>query len=251
MRQQGNSDGGEAGVDVAGECRTREPVIDGSTEEYSGNQDRQADQVVVGNGAGPQPGAEVSDHAEQAGGQKIRLQRGAEVLCGPVAQRAVDDQRRAVHAVGSAKNAGEESAGQQPGAAVVMQLQTHVSEERKEREEQDEAAEERFHQMLGAVGKEQKAEWNSEEGGENEPSRAAKVDVPPVLYHDNGCDGDGDENRERSRNLNGNAEGQQGNGDERFAETEGRADQGRHEDDENNEEKGRVNLGVSALELAT
>ena len=95
---------------------------------------------------------------------------------------------------------------------------------------------------MGA-GEQEQADGNAEERGKNEPSSAEQVDFFPVLYDDDGGDGDRNQHGERGGDLQRKAEDEQWNRDETFAESEGGADQRGDEHDKKNEGRGEVDWG--------
>ena len=127
-------------VDVFEERIALEAVVEGSAQEDGGHGEWERDQVVVGDGGDPEPGEPVADHADQAGGQKISLQGGAEVGRGPASHGAVDDERRAVHPVGSAQDTGSKSTDKEPESAVAMQDERRSADEGVNRKEGDDHA---------------------------------------------------------------------------------------------------------------
>ena len=71
-----------------------------------------------------------------------------------------------------------------------------------------------------------------------------QVDFFPILHDHDGSDGDGDQHRKRCRHADGNAEGEQGNRDQGFAEAEGGADYRGKKYDQQNAEGRRVHYLV-------
>ena len=53
------------------------------------------------------------------------------------------------------------------------------------------------------------------------------MDLTPILNHDHSSDGNGDHDRQRRRSLQWNAHGEQGDGHEHFAKTQGGSDESR------------------------
>jgi hypothetical protein len=117
-----------------------EAVVEGSAQEDGDQGEGERDQVVVGYGGNPEAGEPVADHADEAGGQKISLQGGAEVGRGPASHGAVDDEWRAVHPVSSAQDTGSKSADEEPEAAVAMQDERRAADEGINRKEGDDHA---------------------------------------------------------------------------------------------------------------
>ena len=127
-------------VDVLEEGVALEAVVEGSAQEDGDQGEGERDQVIVGDGGNPEACQPVADHADQAGGQKISLQGGAEVGRGPASHGAVDDEWRAVHPVGSAQDTGSESTDEEPEAAVAMQDERRAADEGINRKEGDDHA---------------------------------------------------------------------------------------------------------------
>jgi len=140
LHDQQEADCGQGYVDVFQEGVALEAVVEGSAQEDSGQGEGQRDQVVVGYGGNPEACQPVTDHADQAGGQKISLQGGAEVGRGPASHGAVDDEWRAVHPVGSAQDTGSKSTDEEPEAAVAMQDERRAADEGIDCEEGDDHA---------------------------------------------------------------------------------------------------------------
>ena len=131
---------------------TPDAVIEPTTQQDCGQCDGQAQQVVVKELMIPQALPEVTDKSDEAGGEKLSLQCGPKVLRGPAAEGSVDGERRAVHAVSAAEDAGEETAREQPGCAVVAQFGQVGSTEKINGEADDNCGEEEFGQLLVGIG---------------------------------------------------------------------------------------------------
>jgi len=108
-------------------------------------------------GGSPEAGEIVAAHADEAGGKKITLQRGAEVLCGPAAHGSVDDQRRPIHAVGAAENTRTKSAEEKPSAVIALEFRRGATEERVDAKGEDDCAKSGFDDSLVAAGQQEKA----------------------------------------------------------------------------------------------
>ncbi len=93
----------EAEVDVFQKSVAAHAVVDNSSQKDAQQGDWKREQVVVGDGGNPEPGQPVAGHADEAGGKKISLQSGAEMLRGPAAHGSVNYQRRTVHSVRAAE----------------------------------------------------------------------------------------------------------------------------------------------------
>jgi len=137
LHDQQEADCGQGYVDVFQEGVALEAVVEGSAQEDGGQGEGERDQVVVGYGRNPEACQPVADHADQAGGQKISLQGGAEVGRGPASHGPVDDEWRAVHPVGSAQDTSSESTDKEPEAAVALQDERRAADEGIDCEEGD------------------------------------------------------------------------------------------------------------------
>ncbi len=176
------------------------------------------DQKIVRDGGGPEAERSIADEADQAGGQKISLQRGAKVLRRPAAQRAVNGQRRAVHAVSAAEDSGTEAGDSEPCGMIFFEVEFGLEQQRVERKERDDDAEDELDDVVVDASEKQQAERNAGERGGEEPRGARDFYLSPILRDDNGGHEDRDEHGQWRGNGHGNAKGQQRHGDERLAE---------------------------------
>src|SRR5690606_10225225 len=111
-------------------------------------------------------GGPVADEDTDAGGEKIALEGGAKAFRRPVAERAVDDDRRSVDAVSSAENAREEA--EEPGETVVFEAGAFFAEQAIGGESGDDGSEDRFDDRFRNFGEEKQAERDSGEGENDE-----------------------------------------------------------------------------------
>ena len=84
--------------------------------------------------------------------------------------------------------------------------------------------------LFGNGGQQQQAQGEAEQRGQHQPPGTAQMDLVPVLHDDHKSDRDGDEDGQGSSDLDRMNQGQQGDGDQRFAEAENRPDQRGDED---------------------
>jgi hypothetical protein len=70
-----------------------------------------------------------------------------------------------------------------------------------------------------------KPQWNAEESGEYEPTRAAQVDVLPVLNDNDARDRNRHQHRQRRGDFQRNAEREQWNRDQSLAKAKCRSNQ--------------------------
>src|SRR5271165_3136926 len=91
-----------------------------------------------------------------------------------------------------------------------------------------------------AAGEQRQAKRDAEDGGEHQPSHAARVHFPPVLHHHDERDGDGDEDGQRGGYFERDAQRQQRNGEQRLAKPDGRANERRDENDGENVNRRRL-----------
>lgn len=129
LNEQEQADCGQGQVDVFEERVALEAVVEGAAEEYGSESEGERNQVVVGDGGYPESGEPVAGHSDEAGGQEISLQGGTEVRRGPAAHGSVDHQRRAVHAIGSAEDAGGESTDEEPETAIAFEDERGAADE--------------------------------------------------------------------------------------------------------------------------
>lgn len=78
---------------------------------------------------------------------------------------------------------------------------------------------------LVAGDEQEKAQWDAEEGGREQPAGAAYMNLPPILCYDHGGNRNGKQNRKRRGDPDRNDEREQRHGNQRFAKAEGGADQ--------------------------
>lgn len=118
-----------------------------------------------------------------------------------------------------------------------MQSEPSAPGKTKQCKQQDESSECAFDQKFRTFLQQNEAEWNSNEGGKNEPDCASQMNMAPVLCNDHYCNSDRNQYGKRSRHLHRHEKREQGNRNQRFAKTEGRANQRCNEnDDENGDE---------------
>ena len=70
MNDEKGADTGQCGVDVFEERVAVEAVVDGASQEYGDDGERQREQVVVGDGRGPETGEPIAGDADEAGCRK-------------------------------------------------------------------------------------------------------------------------------------------------------------------------------------
>jgi hypothetical protein len=76
-----------------------------------------------------------------------------------------------------------------------------------------------------AAGQKQNAQWDTQQGREDEPRRASKMNVLPVLHNNDGSDGNRHQHNQRSGHAERNTEGEQRNRNQTLAKTECRSNQ--------------------------
>src|SRR5215469_148364 len=245
LQEQEDADAGQREIEVFVEVvSVQETMIDDPAQIDTQKGDRQSKEVVMVDGTCPESGQPVAGHADDAGGQKIALQGGAEMWRGPTAHGAVDDERRAVHAVGAAENTGGESAAEEPGMMVAGQFPGHAAHQGVNREEHNDQGQSALDGALVMAGEKQETDGNAEQCGEDEPSGTDEVNLFPVLYDDDGGNGNGDKHGKRRGDTQRNAKREQRHGHQRFPKAEGGANQSREENDEQNVAGGRVDRGL-------
>src|ERR1700733_11291224 len=119
LDKQEQSDAQQTSVNIPEKGIATQAMIRNPSKKDGGKRGRQRNQIVMGDGASPQAGIPISGHRNDACGQEISLQGGAEMLGRPAAHRSINDQRGSVHSISAAEHAGEKSATQQPGTAVA------------------------------------------------------------------------------------------------------------------------------------
>lgn len=235
-----STDEDEACVDDSQKRVATEAAIDPPANKNGGEDRWKGEEVIVGDIGCPEAGEVVADEPEGAGGEEVGLERGAEVLCRPAAEGAVDDKGRAIHAVSAAGDAGEESAGEEEGEVILFEMRFFMGFEGPGGEGDDERAKDGFDEVFIGGAEKPEAQGDAKGGGGDEPRGAFDVDVAVVLDDNNECNGDGDEDGKRSGSGDGEFQGKEGDGDEGFAEAEGGADEGGDEEDADDVEKGGI-----------
>ena len=91
LYQQNDSNPNKAQVNEFEEGVSLETVIQKSAKEYGGNNDHQRNQVIMRDCWHPQPREPIAKDGDNARGQKISLQGGAEVLGSPAPHGAIND----------------------------------------------------------------------------------------------------------------------------------------------------------------
>jgi hypothetical protein len=237
--QEQQAAGGEGEIDVGEKGIAAQAPVDGAAEENGEEDGEQGAEVEGGDGGGPEAGEGEAGHREDAGGEEVGLERGAEMLWGPLPECPIHDQGRAVHAKGAAENAGDEAAAEKPCPVIVLEVEFLARGEGVEGEGSDQQGEEDFDGVLVYAGEEEEPQRGAQKSGGEESAGAADVDVAPVLEDDDGGDGNRDEHGERSGGGEGELEREQGHGEEGLAETKGGADEaGEKQDKENVEGEG-------------
>ena len=115
------------------------------------------------------------------------------------------------------------------------------------RENENDGSQSALHRLLMAARQQQQPQWQPRQGGQNQPSGVAQVNLLPIL-HDHNCGNcDRQQHRQRSGNLKRNAEGKQGHGDQRFAKSKRRSDQRREKNNGKNLKRDEIDShsGVS------
>lgn len=199
--------------------------IDEAAEERGQDRQRQRDEEEMSDFSRPKTCDAKARHSRDTGRQKVALQRCAEVLWRPTAHRSIDDERWAVHAIGSAHDAGEKSAYQQQGTIVRPQLRQRTAKERVAREEQDHDGQRGFDRERMRAAQKQRPKRDAGKSWQKQPQTAAQMDVAPVLKENDGCDGDGQQHSERRGDVDRDEEREQWDGHKRLAEAEGGPDE--------------------------
>ena len=168
----------------------------------------------------PQSDCDISDQPNQAGRQKIALQRRTKLLRRPLPQRTVNGQRRTVHSVGAAQNSRQKPGSQQPCGMILLQSQFPLGCQRINRKHGNDEAEDNFHHMIVDRNQQQQPQRNAEQRRDDQPGCAADFDLSPILNHNHRGNQDRYQNRQRRGDGNGNTQGQQGNRNQRLAKAE-------------------------------
>jgi len=147
----------------------------------------------------------------------------------PAAKRTVHDQRRPVHAVCPAEDAGGDA--EQPRQPIVFQLVRASIAQTHRRERADDDAKHAFDNRFGDRPQQQQAERNAGRAREHQPHGDRHLHVSPVLGDDNRGDGNRNHHRNRRGGLDGQGERQERDGNQRLAKAECRAHERRAEQD--------------------
>ncbi len=100
----------------------------------------------------------VAEHSDGARRQEIALQRGTKVLWRPSPHGAVDRQRRAVDAIGSAENACRETTAEQPCVTIVLQMRRAFAQHEEPGEENNHHGQCGLHELLVCAAQQPYAE---------------------------------------------------------------------------------------------
>ena len=108
--------------DIAQERIAAHPAVQPAPDEDRRNRGEHRDEKVMCDFSCPQAGDTIADHCNRARRKKVALQRRAKVLRRPPPHRSVYHQRRPVDPIRSAQHTGCESAAQQPGMTIVIEM---------------------------------------------------------------------------------------------------------------------------------
>src|SRR6185437_11179678 len=112
--------------------------------------------------------------------EEVRLQCRSEFGRRPTAQRAVDGQRRPIHAVRAAQHARAETGAQQPSAVPLIETHTRPTSQPVERNADDDRPEEQVDHSIARLLEQEHAKWKADERRADEPPRVTQVDVAPI-----------------------------------------------------------------------